>query len=74
MARKKESYEDKLIKLTEIISDMESSELTLEDSMKQYEAGIKLCNELYKMLNEYEGKIKLLSNDGEKDFNFEEID
>ncbi|WP_461613360.1 exodeoxyribonuclease VII small subunit [Clostridium sp. Marseille-QA1073] len=74
MARKKESYEDKLMKLTEIISDMESSELTLEDSMKQYEAGIKLCNELYKMLNEYEGKIKLLSNDEEKDFNFEEVD
>ncbi|WP_291578999.1 exodeoxyribonuclease VII small subunit [Clostridium sp. UBA6640] len=74
MARKKESYEDKLMRLTGIISDMESSELTLEDSMKQYEAGIKLCNELYKMLNEYEGKIKLLSNGEEKDFNFEEVD
>lgn len=74
MARKKESYEDKLMKLTEIISKMESSELTLEDSMKQYESGIKLCNELYKMLNEYEGKIKLLSQDEEKDFNLEEID
>ncbi|GAA0121318.1 MAG: exodeoxyribonuclease VII small subunit [Clostridium argentinense] len=74
MARKKESYEDKLMKLTEIISKMESSELTLEDSMKEYESGIKLCNELYKMLNEYEGKIKLLSNDEEKDFNLEEIE
>lgn len=68
MPRKKESYEDKLLKLTDIINAMEDGDLTLDESMKKYEDGIKLCNELYKLLNDYEGKIKVLSEDKEEEF------
>lgn len=68
MARKSESYESMMEKLEEIVNVMDSSELSLEESMKKYEEGIKLCNKLYKTLNEAEGKIKLLTADGEKDF------
>lgn len=68
MPRKKESYEDKLLKLTDIINAMEDGDLTLDESMKKYEDGIKLCNELYKLLNAYEGKIKVLSEDKEEEF------
>lgn len=71
MARKNESYESMMEKLEEIVNSMDSSELSLEESMKKYEEGIKLCNKLYKTLNEAEGKIKLLTDDGEKDFDIE---
>ena len=36
--------------------------------MINYEEGIKICNSLYKILNDTEGKIKILTAEGEKDF------
>lgn len=54
---KKESYNEMLVSLEEIISNFENSELTLEDSMKEYEKGISLVNKLYKTLNSLEGKL-----------------
>lgn len=71
MPRKSESYENMMEKLEEIVNIMDNRELSLEESMKKYEEGIKLCNKLYKTLNEVEGKIKLLTDDGEKDFHAE---
>lgn len=68
MAKKKETYEDLINKLEDIVTQMESDEISLENSMKNYEEGIKLCNSLYKMLNEAEGKVKILAESGEKDF------
>lgn len=73
MPRKKESYENKLLKLTKIVDTMENDQLTLEESMKNYEEGIKLCNDLYKTLNDFEGKIKILTTSNKvEDFNLEE--
>jgi len=63
-----ESYESMVKKLEDIIYSMENKELTLQETMKSYEQGIKLCNKLYKYLNEAEGKIKILSNGQEQDF------
>ncbi len=54
---KKESYEDMIKNLQVILSNMESSELPLEDLMKEYEAGVKLINKLYKTINSLEGKL-----------------
>jgi exodeoxyribonuclease VII, small subunit len=71
MPRKSESYESMMEKLEDIVSIMDNRELSLEESIKKYEEGIKLCNKLYKTLNEAEGKIKLLTDDGEKDFDIE---
>lgn len=71
MPRKSESYEIMMEKLEEIVDIMDNRELSLEESIKKYEEGIKLCNKLYKTLNEAEGKIKLLTDDGEKDFDIE---
>jgi len=68
MAKKKDSYETKMNRLEEVVSLMESSELTLDESLERYEEGIKLYKELYKLLQEAEGKIKLLTDDGEVDF------
>lgn len=71
MPRKSESYENMMEKLEEIVNIMDNRELSLEESMKKYEEGIKLCNKLYKTLNEAEGKIKQLTDNGEKDFDVE---
>lgn len=68
MAKKTESYESMMDRLEEIVSSMDGEKLCLEEAMKNYEEGIKLCNKLYKTLNEAEGRIKILTENGEKDF------
>lgn len=68
MPRKNESYEDLVCKLEKIINEMEGEELTLERSMKNYEEGIKLCNKLYSIINEAEGKMKILNNNKLEEF------
>jgi len=68
MAKKKESYESMMKRLEEIVDLMDGNEITLEQTMVNYEEGIKICNNLYKILNDTEGKIKILTAEGEKDF------
>ena len=68
MAKKKESYENMMERLEEIVDLMDRNEITLDESMTNYEEGIKICNNLYKILNDTEGKIKILTSEGEKDF------
>jgi exodeoxyribonuclease VII small subunit len=68
MAKKKESYESMMGRLEEIVDMMDGNEITLEETMINYEEGIKICNSLYKILNDTEGKIKILTAEGEKDF------
>ncbi len=68
MAKKKESYENMMERLEEIVDVMDGNEVTLEQTMAIYEEGIKICNNLYKILNDTEGKIKILTAEGEKDF------
>jgi exodeoxyribonuclease VII small subunit len=67
MAKKKETYEAKIKRFEEILSQMESSDLTLDESMAKYEEGINLYKELYKLLGEAEGKIKMLTDEEEVD-------
>lgn len=71
MGRKTENYESLMIKLQEIVNSMDNGEISLEDSMKKYEEGIKICNKVYKILNDSESKIKILMDEGEKDFEYE---
>jgi exodeoxyribonuclease VII small subunit len=68
VVKKSETYEAQLEMLEKIVEKMDSGEVALADSMKDYEEGIKLCNKLYKTLNEAEGKIKVISGNSEKEF------
>ncbi|AYD40590.1 exodeoxyribonuclease VII small subunit [Clostridium fermenticellae] len=68
MPRKNESYESMLNKLEVIVNEMDSEKLSLEESIKKYEDGIKLYQKLYKSLSDAEGKIKILTEKSEKDF------
>lgn len=72
MTKKSETYESMLKRLEEIVKASDDGELSLEESMKIYEEGVKLCNKLYKSLNEAESKIKVLVGGEEKDFLSEE--
>lgn len=72
LARKIDSYEESYEKLENIINDMEGGELSLDESIKNYEEGVKLLNKLYKKLNSVEGKIKIVNNAVEQNFGGEE--
>lgn len=69
---KKESYEEMLLKLQNIVDMLENDEGSLEETMKSYEEGVKIVNKMYKTLDSYEGKISIIKN--EKETEFEESD
>jgi exodeoxyribonuclease VII small subunit len=53
-------FEKKLSRLEEIVTKMESGELSLEDSLKSFEEGVKLSRECNLQLSQAEQKVKLL--------------
>jgi exodeoxyribonuclease VII small subunit len=65
---KKESYEEMLTKLQDILNNLETDDLNLEESMKSYEDGVKLINKIYKILNSYEAKISIIKDENEVEF------
>ncbi len=61
MVEKKElKFEEALKKLEEIVGDLEDGDLSLDDSMKRYEEGIRLSKLCSKRLEEAKKKIELL--------------
>ena len=54
----KENFETKLENSKKILQTLMSPEITLQESVKAYEKGIKELNEAQKMLEEAEIKIK----------------
>jgi exodeoxyribonuclease VII small subunit len=67
MVEKKElKFEEALEKLEKIVEDLEGEGLSLEESMKRYEEGVRLSKLCSKRLEEAKKKIELLlkSHDG----------
>ena len=54
------NFESKLNRLEEIVGQMESGELPLEESLKMFEEGIKMVRECQTQLNAAEQKVKVL--------------
>jgi|TARA_B110000014_G_C20076482_1_gene561916 exodeoxyribonuclease VII small subunit len=67
MAEKKtDNFEDALKELEKIVTQLESDELSLEQSLKSFEKGIKLTRQCQKQLKEAELKVqKLIEENGE---------
>ena len=65
--KKNKSIEAKLIELEEILEDLESGKLDLDDALKKFEKGIKLSRECQQTLEEAEMKIQVLMEDELKD-------
>ena len=58
---KQKSYEQSMKRIEEIVEILESSELTIDESMKLYEEGVKLTPFCNKYLDNAEQKIIKLS-------------
>ena len=76
MATKEFSFEKAMADLEEVVRSLEDGKLTLDESLKAFEKGIKLVNACNEKLNSAEQKIKILIADEngeitEKDFNSE---
>ena len=64
MTKKKTSignFENDLKKLQEILDDIESDELTLEESIEKYKEGVEISKKCQKALDEAKQIIKVLS-------------
>jgi len=55
-------FEQSITELEEIVRQLEKGELTLEDSLKQFEKGIGLARRCQDVLQQAEQKIETLTN------------
>lgn len=67
MAEKEKKFEVALSELEEIVTQLESTELPLEDSLELFERGIKLSRLCSKKLSEAEKKVDQLLKELEKE-------
>ncbi|WP_339338634.1 exodeoxyribonuclease VII small subunit [uncultured Oceanicoccus sp.] len=68
MAKNKKSvdFEEALDQLEELVEDMENGDLTLEESLKAFEQGIKLTRECQTALSQAEQKVQMLVEENGK--------
>lgn len=57
---KKDNFEKNLEELDQIVSKLESGELTLTEALKSFEDGIKLFNSCHETLKHVEDQVKIL--------------
>ena len=62
MAKKetKELFEDHLKQVEEVVRNLESGKLGLEESLEKYETGVKAIRKCYQILGDVEKKIEVL--------------
>ena len=74
MAARKKSidFEKKLDQLESLVNDMEKGALSLEDSLKAFEDGIKITRECQQALKAAELKVEMLTKGSDKPVNFEQ--
>ena len=61
MAAEKFNFNKGLLKLEEIINKMESGDLSLEESLKYFEEGVKIHRQCLTALSDAEHRISVLS-------------
>lgn len=73
MVVKKQTYEENIKEIDEILQKFETESLSLDDSIAEYEKAIKLIKESEKLLEAGEGKVlKVLEKNGKMET--EELD
>ncbi len=60
---KKQTFEEAVDRLDDIVSELESSEIKLDDMLSLYEEGAKLIKECLAKLDDVEKKITILNGD-----------
>ena len=64
MAKKKQSFEESMQRLEEIVDALSAGSLPLDDMMKLYEEGKTLSKECLAQLEAYEGRLEAVAPDG----------
>jgi len=59
----KASFENSMKKLETVVSKLEGDEVSLEESLKLFEEGVKLMRFCHMRLNEIEEKVQILVTD-----------
>ena len=67
MTEKKKSFEERLQEVQEIISRIEEGKLPLEDSVKQFEAGMKTLAALDEELKDMNRRLTILQDGREQE-------
>lgn len=68
------SFEEMMQNLETIAKDLESGDLSLDDSVKKFEEGMKISKECSKILEDAEKKITILTKDSEGNLKEENFD
>ena len=68
------NFEDKLTKLKKIVDDLETGDVSLDESLKQFELGTKLITDCYKQLEEFQKKITVLVENSKGDIEQKEFE
>jgi exodeoxyribonuclease VII small subunit len=73
MAQKNQTFESSLGELEKIVRKLEDGDLSLEESLKLFEDGVKLSRECQERLNQAERRIEVLLKDEKGNPLLEEI-
>ncbi len=67
MSRRKKSvdFEQSIAELEALVDALESGDLSLEDSLKTFEKGVKITRECQTALKDAEKKVEILSRDNQ---------
>jgi len=74
MSRKKQTFEASLQKLEQIVGQLEEGDLSLEESLKLFEDGVKLSRACQERLDQAERRIEILLKDDEGNSTLEPLD
>ena len=74
MSRKLTKFEDALEELSRIVEKLEEGNLSLDEAIKAFEEGVKLCRFCAKKLDEAEQKVALLLKDQKGEVYTEEFE
>jgi exodeoxyribonuclease VII small subunit len=67
-------FEKDLERLEKIVGELEEGELSLDDSLKRFEEGVKLSKRCEKALAEAEKKIEILTKNAEGEYEAEDFE
>ena len=71
---KKPDFETSLIELEEIVGQLETNDLTLDETLAKYESGIKIYKQCNQILEKAEKKINILLKNSIGETRTEEFD
>ncbi|KRN97487.1 exodeoxyribonuclease VII small subunit [Companilactobacillus kimchiensis] len=67
MAEKKKTFEENLADLEEIVTNLESGNVPLEEAMEKFKKGVTLSKDLEKTLSDAEATVtKIMTKDGQE--------